>query len=311
MDYLYFLQGLREACPSAINMIFVLISEFVVSVGVLIPAIIYWCYDKRTGRRMLFGIGAAKSLADTLKMFLCINRPWILDSRLHLASEVEGTATGYSTPSGHTTMGTALYGSLAVWKKEKKGFAILCGVMILLTAFSRNWLGAHTPQDVTLAIILSAVVLFATYKVCDWVEAKAGRDLIALIAVLVVCIVAAVVVICKPYPLEYLADGSLLVDPVEMSRDCFEAMGILAGWAIGCFIERRWIKFEPTDDKRAKIIRIVVGAALVFLFNKVLVKAAVSMLDPRLGKFLRTFVTMLVGAAGWPCVFKLIEGKRK
>ena len=97
MDYLYFLQGLREACPSAINMIFVLISEFVVSVGVLIPAIIYWCYDKRAGRRMLFGIGAAKSLADTLKMFLCINRPWILDSRLHLASEVEGTATGYST----------------------------------------------------------------------------------------------------------------------------------------------------------------------------------------------------------------------
>lgn len=69
------------------------------------------------------------------------------------------TLTGYSFPSGHTMMATALYGVLAVYlctsdmdQRQRKGRLVIisaaAALLIGLVGFSRMYLGAHYLSDV-------------------------------------------------------------------------------------------------------------------------------------------------------------------
>lgn len=54
MDFLYQLQCIRESSPEIINYIFVIISEFAVTVGPAIPLIIFLVVDKKRASRIIF-----------------------------------------------------------------------------------------------------------------------------------------------------------------------------------------------------------------------------------------------------------------
>jgi len=47
----------------------------------------------------------------------------------------------------------------AYLKKYSKWWILPCVLLTLLTAFARNWLGAHTPQDVLVGMMIALVVL--------------------------------------------------------------------------------------------------------------------------------------------------------
>lgn len=44
-------------------------------------------------------------------------------------------------------------------EKYSKWWILPCVLLTLLTAFARNWLGAHTPQDVLVGMMIALVVL--------------------------------------------------------------------------------------------------------------------------------------------------------
>ena len=48
------------------------------------------------------------------------------------------------------------------WKKIVSVFLILC---VLITGFSRNYLGVHTPQDVCVGLLESALALIVMMKI--------------------------------------------------------------------------------------------------------------------------------------------------
>jgi membrane-associated phospholipid phosphatase len=48
--------------------------------------------------------------------------------------------------------------------------------MIMLTAFSRNYLGVHTPQDVLTAILLGAAVVLAMSKLFAYLSAHKEKE---------------------------------------------------------------------------------------------------------------------------------------
>lgn len=125
------------------------------------------------------------------KEYLPIDRPWVRDERVRPVQEAIAAAAGYSFPSGHTQRAVATWGTLGTtqWKKHRKGLGVICWSVVLLIAFSRNYLGVHTPQDVLFAAGLGILILCITDKVLIWAEGESHRDMIVAAVGCVLCIV--------------------------------------------------------------------------------------------------------------------------
>ena len=68
MEYLFFLQNLRESSPGFINEGILFLSEFMGGTGALaVMALVYWCISKYAGSLMLLNFSSAYMMNQTLK----------------------------------------------------------------------------------------------------------------------------------------------------------------------------------------------------------------------------------------------------
>ncbi|MDD6655680.1 MAG: phosphatase PAP2 family protein [Lachnospiraceae bacterium] len=314
IQYLLWLQELRNATGGAMDAFFEFISDFVHGTyAYLMMAAIYWCIDKKAGIMIAMNVGFGNVANQTLKNICCVYRPWIRDARIVPAGNSMQTATGYSFPSGHTQLATAEFGTIAVWQRRRKWLATLCVVMIMLVMFSRNYLGVHTPQDVIVSCALCSLVIFADYRLMRWMEAKQNRDLLVLGAGLVICAIYLVFFTLKSYPVDYAVDGSILVDPAKMITDCYSAAGCAVGFLIGWILERRLVKFEPMQKVWQKMICFIAGAVLLALVMKAVCEPLyaamkeISMMGSYFGKMLYYIIAYVFIMAGFPALMKLVN----
>lgn len=310
MEYLYALQMLREGAGGVLTPFFLAISEFATVGGILLLLFVYWCVDKRIGAWGMFNLTLAHFFTNIIKVTACVNRPWVQDPRLHLAKEAVGTATGYSFPSGHTALGTAVYGTIGVWQHKRRWVVVLMVALIVLTAFSRNWLGAHTLRDVCMSVALAAAVMALTSLAMRHLDAHPNHDVAFAALIFVMCAVAVLYASIKPFPLEYTATGALLVDPADMTPDAWGSAGLASGWAVSWVVERRFIGFDCGGTRGWRSIRFLGGAALFAATYLVIMPAAVAALDPSPGKLVERFVTIIVGGCFYPCLIKFVQNKR-
>jgi hypothetical protein len=201
-------------------------------------------------------------------------------------------------------MSATTLGSLA-WKARKTlpVASVILVIIVLLVAFSRMFLGVHTPQDVLVALAESALVVLLGSYVYDRYEAhceKAGknRDGMVVLVVLVLCVTCLAVIELKPYPMDYV-DGALLVDPNVMKRDCYEGVGAFFGMFLGWYCERRWVDFEIGEISMAeRVLRGVIGLVLVGVMFFGFDMVAKAVLDPAWAKLtsrlVATFFAMFV-----------------
>ena len=148
IQYLLWLQGLRGATGGIFNELLNSVSKFAVDMMPFLPFVVFWGASKKWGYRFLTTLWIGEVLNGVIKLTVCAYRPWIRSDLIQPAGDSKTAATGYSFPSGHTTVATVTYGTTLVWQRDRrKWLAVLCGVLILLTGFSRNFLGVHTPQD--------------------------------------------------------------------------------------------------------------------------------------------------------------------
>ena len=227
IEYLLYLQQFRETVGSILTPLMNAVTKL--SAGFLpiaMMCMIYWAFDRKAGRKILAGLGGGLFINGFLKLTFCVYRPWIRDTRILPYGDSKTAATGYSFPSGHTTRATAMFGGSGLWFMEKKHSVVagLLFVLVFLTMFSRNYLGVHTPQDVLVGFISTAVMMYLTGWLELWSEKDKKRDLMILVAGLLICIAAVLYYEYKPYPLDYLPDGSLLVDPAKMRGDAYEGV---------------------------------------------------------------------------------------
>lgn len=167
IQYLLWLQNFRNSINNAWTPFMEFVSMFAVTYLILFPVYIYWNRDKRDGLYVLVSYYFCMVFTPLIKLTACIYRPWIRDSRIIPAGDSISTATGYSFPSGHTSTAGPLAGGMAVifWKeKGMRWLSVLFAGFVLLTAFSRNYLGVHTPQDVFVGICISILSLILTAK---------------------------------------------------------------------------------------------------------------------------------------------------
>lgn len=308
MEYLYMLQTLREGAGSAFTPFFVAMSEYVIAIDPVILVFVYWCVDKRVGAWGLFNLALAILATNVIKLTACVYRPWVLDSRLHVAPQVAATATGYSFPSSHTAMAFSTNGSIAWWQRHKRAwFAALLVVCALLTGFSRNWLGAHTLSDVCASIGIAALIIVATSIAMRYLDVHPEKDALFTAAVLLACVLVSLCVTLKSYPMDYTPSGTLLVDPKEMTPDFWGSVGLASGWAISWLVERRLIGFSCNGTKGRKALRFIAGIMVLSATYVMVMHTVVPASNPNLGDFLKYFIVILVAGCVFPAIVKAVQ----
>ena len=311
LQYLLFLQNLREASGGVFDEFFNALSKFAVDILPFLPYIIYWCVNKRLGYRFIATTWIGEVLNGVIKLTVCAYRPWLCSDQIVPAGDSKTAATGYSFPSGHTLAATMHYGNTAVWQWNKRRWiSILCGVLILLTGFSRNFLGVHTPQDVAVGMTEGVVLII----IIGIIEKRVhGNDKVLDILTLVGMLTTIGVILYisfKPYPMDYV-DGQLLVDPQKMMNDSFKACGGFLGFLIGSYIERHFIRYEIPEGSTALPIMACVGFALMIAFKQLLAPATiVPLMGGHWGNMAARFLMVMFAIVIWPLVIRKTCSKK-
>ena len=111
IQYLLWLQELRNATGGAFDELFNALSKFAVDIMPFLPFVIFWCVDKKWGYRYITTWGIGEVVNGIVKLTVCAYRPWIRSSAIEPAGDSKVAATGYSFPSGHTMVATVTYGT--------------------------------------------------------------------------------------------------------------------------------------------------------------------------------------------------------
>ena len=312
IEYLLLLQNFRNSISDALTPFMEWVSMFAVTYLLLIPVFFYWNSDKKKGLYALVSYYFCMVVTPLIKLTACIYRPWIRDSRVLPAGDSITTATGYSFPSGHTTTCAPLAGGMAVnaWEnKRTRWLSVVFVLFILLTGFSRNYLGVHTPQDVFVAIFLSVLSLILTAKLFQYLDKRPEKENWFLLGGFVFCCAAIVYITFKPYPMDLNEEGKLIVDPQKMMNDGYGDLGKMIGFIIARFVEKTWIRFEPLKKGWKNVVICLIGLIPLVLLKKYLSPAMIRWLGSHWGKLFFSIIYTFYYIALFPLVLKLC-GKR-
>ena len=305
ITYLLWLQDLREATGNIFTPLMDMVSVIAVRVIILVPFFVYWCLSKRAGIFLILSHRISAFINQMSKLMVCAYRPWIRDARIIPAGDAIKSAGGYSFPSGHTMDSAPIYvGLAALTRKRAKWFSWLCGIMIILTALSRNYLGVHTPQDVVIGSILGILSAWLAARILARPE-KEGMYIFAGIAV---SILAIIYISVKSYPTDYV-DGKLLVDPAKMTKYGYGSAGAMIAFIAGDYVEKKYINFTETGWNVKGIVLSLIGVA-IYAYGLAYLKTEMTKLfGADCGRFIAESIPMFFAMAMWPGVLKVFCGK--
>ncbi len=304
IDYLLWLQGMREGSGPVVQAFFAFLgSEAATVVLALVPCFVYWCLDKERGVLSLFAYSSSWVFNQLIKNTVCCYRPWVRNPRVTPVPSAREGATGYSFPSTHSQSAAAVLMSIGWSWRERVWPLVACATVTLLVGFSRNFLGVHAPQDVLVGMAEGCLFVWVALRLLSWVNEDEGRELRFMAISSLVMVLFLAYVTLKPYPMDYVG-GQLLVDPREMMVDCYKAVGGAWGILVGWFVERHWIRFdEHATSLSERVLRMVVGLALVLLVHVPIGHALVGLAGPLAGQLVRHLLVFLMATAIVPMTF--------
>ena len=274
---------------------------------VVIMALIYWCVSKDFGAYLLMGFSGNRLVNGLLKVTACAYRPWIRDARVVPYGDSITTATGYSFPSGHTMNAATLFGGGAVRKDLPRVLRVVLGLLVLLVAFSRIYLGVHTPQDVLVGIVAGTLVMWMTVKLMQWVKNHPEKDLLVVCIGIGLAIAVAIYAAVKPYPVDLDETGKVLVECAKMANDTFKGVGWCIAFLTGWILERRFVQFSTDISMIKRITRLTVGLLSYYVVSQICVPVIREWIIGPPGTFLSCYVQMFYVSFLFPWIVKRFE----
>ena len=264
----------------------------------IIIALIYWCASKKFGTYLLMGWSGNRVVNGFLKVTACAYRPWIRDARILPDSGALASATGYSFPSGHSMNAASLYGGSAIRKELPRAVRVVMGIIFALIAFSRIFLGVHTPQDILVGSAVGLLVMWLIGRLMNWVEANPGKDILVACIGIAIAIAVAIFAACKSYPTDYDAAGKLLVDGAKMAKDTYKGVGWCLGFFAGWVLERRFVGFTTDVPKSTAVWRLVIGLfgyyAVTLILKSIVTNSIEGLVATIITTFIQTFYVTFV-----------------
>lgn len=278
-----------------------------VNTVLVVMAAVYWCVSKAFGTYLLMGWCGNRLVNGALKVTACAYRPWIRDARIVPYGNSMTTATGYSFPSGHTMNAATAYGGAAVRKDLPAVLRVVLGIVVALVAFSRNYLGVHTPQDVLVGAIVGMLVMWLTVKLMNWVERHPEKDRLVCCIGIGFAVAVALYAGLKPYPADYGADGKLLVDGAKMANDTYKGVGWCAAFLVGWVLEKRLVGFSTDVPVLTRVVRLSVGIFAYYAVSLILVPLLKGWISGAAGTIISCFVQMFYISFLFPWCMKQME----
>ena len=297
MPFLYFLQDIRNG---VFDFFFSLITHLGEETVFLVIAILFfWCINKRHGYYILITGLVGTVVNQMLKLFFRVPRPWVLDPDFEIVEAAREEATGYSFPSGHTQNIAGTFGAIAAFKKGRVRTAV-CTTIIVLVAFSRMYLGVHTPLDVIVSLIIALGLIlllrpvFATEenfkKFMPWVVVGSVVLSSAFLA----------------YVLGF--SGVSFIDPHNYQsalKNACTLLGCTVGLILVYLVDSKFINFTTDGKWYAHVIKLVLGLAIVLAIKAGLSSPLTALFGNEfVARSVRYFLIVAFAGAVWPLTFK-------
>ena len=311
MDILLFLQEFRNGAGAFLTD-FLSKMTFLgeLNSALVIMAVLYWSVSKELGAYLLMGWSGNRLVNGALKVTFCAYRPWIRDARILPYGNSMTTATGYSFPSGHTMNAATVFGGGALRRDLPRALRIALGVIVALVAFSRIYLGVHTPQDVLVGTAAGMLVMALILRLMQWIAAHPEKDVLVVCVGTALGIAIALYARLKGYPEDYDTEGRLIVDGVKMANDTFKGVGYCVAFLIGWLLERRFVGFSTEVSLAQKLTRAVVGLLGYYAVSLILGALLKVWMPGPAGTTLSCFLQMFYVAFLFPLCAKRMERRR-
>ncbi len=296
MQLLYILEQLRT--PALTKALSALTYFGGVYGFMVLSIIVFWCLDKRCGYFMLSLGFLGTVMNQFLKIIFRVPRPWVLDPSFEPVESAVADAGGFSFPSGHTQNVFATFGGVFAWTK-KTWLKIVCAVLIVLVAFSRMYLGVHTPLDVGVSAVLGIVLLVVLYPLFRSLEEHPNR-FYGFLAVLAVLLAAFLLYsYLWPFP-DWMYAEEHVVNLIEARHNASLLTGALAALTIAYTLDIRRTHFGTKAVWWAQVLKVVLGLVITLALIEG-TKAVLGRSDAVTA--VRYFLGVLFAAGVWPMTF--------
>lgn len=297
MEFLKLLQSIRTPIG---DFLFALITHLgEETLFMAIGLLFLWCIDKKRGYFILFAGFTGTILNQFLKITFRIPRPWVLDPTFSIVEEARLEATGYSFPSGHTQCATTLYGGIALTERKWKWLTWTSIAVCILVAFSRMYLGVHTPADVLTSLAIGVILIFVLYPLMMR-EHKTPWVMYGTLGVIFIITSANLLYISF---FNFPAD----IDPENFDsavKNAWKLFGVVLGMCAIYPIEQKFIKYETNAVWWVQIIKLVGGLVPVILIKALLKSPLQALFGASLGDCVRYLILVLFAGLLWPLTFK-------
>ena len=297
MDILYALEKIRTPFWNGVMSAVTQLGGEVIFI--VAAVVVFWCVSKWEGYYLMTIAFCGTVLNQFLKLICRVPRPWVRDPNFTIVESARAEATGYSFPSGHTQNAIGLFGGMARWG-GRRWVRLGLTALALVIAFSRMYLGVHTPADVGVSLVLAAALVMGLYPLMRRAQEKPRYMGYVLAAMLVVS--GAFVVFVEAYGFSADTDAENLASGIG---NAWKMLGAVAGMTLAWLLDRRYIQFETQAVWWVQVIKVAVGMALLLAIKSGLKAPLLALLGHEgLAGGVRYFLLVLVAGAVWPLVFR-------
>lgn len=297
MDILYALEKIRTPFWNGVMSAVTQLGGEVIFI--VAAVVVFWCVRKWEGYYLMTIAFCGTVLNQFLKLICRVPRPWVRDPNFTIVESARAEATGYSFPSGHTQNAIGLFGGMARWG-GRRWVRLGLTALALIIAFSRMYLGVHTPADVGVSLVLAAALVLGLYPLMRRAQEKPRYMGYVLAAMLVVSGAFVVFVETCGFPADM--DAENLASGIG---NAWKMLGAVAGMTLAWLLDRRYIHFETQAVWWVQVIKVAVGMALLLAIKSGLKAPLLALLGHEgLAGGVRYFLLVLVAGAVWPLVFR-------